>query len=78
MRHFGADIQGTQRVLDFAAGHGTKRFLFTSSGAVYRKQPAEISHVPESYLGAPETTDKRSAYGHAKRVRNISAQCTAR
>ncbi len=69
---FWRDIQGTQRVSDFAAGHGTKRFLFTSSGAVYGKQRAEISHVPESYLGAPETTDKRSAYGHAKQVSGIS------
>jgi len=65
---FWPDIQGTQRVLEFAAKHGTKRILFTSSGAVYGKQPAEISHVPESYVGAPETTDERSGYGQAKRA----------
>ncbi len=65
---FDADIGGTRRVLEFARSHGVRRFLFTSSGAVYGKQPAELAHIPEEYAGAPLTTNPGSAYGQAKRV----------
>ena len=46
-------IAGTERVLQFAITHGARKFLFTSSGAVYGKQPSELTHVPESFAGAP-------------------------
>jgi dTDP-glucose 4,6-dehydratase len=65
---FSADTDGTRRVLDFARAHGVRRLLFTSSGAVYGKQPHELTHIPEEYSGAPETIDATSTYGHAKRV----------
>jgi dTDP-glucose 4,6-dehydratase len=65
---FDSDIAGTRRVLEFARTHGTQKFLFTSSGAVYGKQPPELSQIPEDYSGAPGTTDMRTLYGQAKRV----------
>jgi dTDP-glucose 4,6-dehydratase len=65
---FDSDIAATRRVLEFARTHGTRRFLFTSSGAVYGKQPPELSHIPEDYTGAPGTMDTRTRYGQAKRV----------
>ncbi|MFO1431431.1 MAG: NAD-dependent epimerase/dehydratase family protein [Candidatus Competibacteraceae bacterium] len=65
---FDADVAGTRRVLDFASRHGVRRFLFTSSGAVYGRQPSEMTHIPEDYAGAPSTVDTGSAYGQAKRV----------
>ena len=65
---FDADIDGTRRVLEFARSHGAHRFLLTSSGAVYGKQPPDMTHIPEEYAGAPLTTDPASAYGQAKRV----------
>ena len=61
-------IRGTQRTLDFSVASGAKRFLFVSSGAVYGKQPAEITHIPETYSGAPDSMDPNSAYGEGKRV----------
>ena len=61
-------IRGTQRTLDFAVFSGAKRFLFVSSGAVYGKQPTEITHIPETYSGAPDPMDPNSAYGEGKRV----------
>ena len=53
-----------RHVLEFAATHGTRRFLFTSSGAVYGKQPPEVSHIPEDYSLGTEVT----AYGLGKRA----------
>jgi nucleoside-diphosphate-sugar epimerase len=61
-------IGGTRRVLELAATHGTRKFLYISSGAVYGKQPDDLSHVPEDYRGAPDPLNPRSAYGEGKRV----------
>ena len=65
---FTANIEGTRRVLDFVLTSGTSKFLFTSSGAVYGKQPSDMTHIPEYYLGAPETNDLTTAYGQSKRT----------
>jgi nucleoside-diphosphate-sugar epimerase len=61
-------VEGTRRTLEFAKSAGTRRFLLTSSGAVYGKQPSDVTHVPEEYIGAPNPLDPRSAYGEGKRV----------
>jgi dTDP-glucose 4,6-dehydratase len=65
---FAADERGTLRVLEFACSHGTRRLLFTSSGAVYGRQPSELTNVPEQFAGAPATVDIHATYAHAKRV----------
>ena len=64
-------IGGTRRVLDFALHCGAKKFLLTSSGAVYGKQPPDLTHIPETYNGAPDPTDLNSAYGEGKRVAEL-------
>jgi UDP-glucuronate decarboxylase len=61
-------INGTRAVLDFAVQSGAKRFLLTSSGAVYGPQPADMPLLREDYLGAPPTHALSSTYGQAKRV----------
>jgi nucleoside-diphosphate-sugar epimerase len=60
-------LDGTKRVLEFTAKSGAKKLLFTSSGAVYGRQPSELSHVPETFDGAPDPLDPSSAYGIGKR-----------
>ncbi len=64
-------IAGTERVLDFANAHGTRKFLLTSSGAVYGKQPPDMPHVAESYSGAPDPLDPASVYGEGKRTSEL-------
>jgi dTDP-glucose 4,6-dehydratase len=65
---FDRELTGTRRVLELARRANCKRLLFTSSGAVYGKQPPDLLRISEDYLGAPETTDARSGYGQAKRA----------
>jgi nucleoside-diphosphate-sugar epimerase len=64
-------LTGTQRTLEFAASHRTSRFLLTSSGAVYGKQPSAITHLPESYPGAPDQLDPASVYSEGKRASEL-------
>ena len=61
-------VEGTRHTLEFARHCGTPKFLLTSSGAVYGKQPSNLTHVPEDYVGAPDTMDPLSAYGEGKRL----------
>jgi nucleoside-diphosphate-sugar epimerase len=62
-------LQGTERTLKFAASHGTRKFLFTSSGAVYGRQ--RVSHVAEDDRGGPDPVDPSSAYAEGKRAAEL-------
>ena len=61
-------VEGTKRTLDVAERCGARRLLLTSSGAVYGRQPPELTHVGEDYSGVPDPLDARSAYGEGKRA----------
>jgi len=61
-------LDGTKRMLAFAKARGAKRFLMTSSGAVYGRQPQNLSHIPEDYLGGPAWLDPNAVYAEGKRV----------
>ena len=68
LKMFDTIVEGTRRALDFAVACKAERFFFFSSGAVYGAQPWELTHVPEAYVGAPDLTSHRSAYGEGKRA----------
>jgi nucleoside-diphosphate-sugar epimerase len=68
-------LRGTERVLEFAATHGTGKFLFTSSGAVYGSQPASITHLAEDYPSARDPLDHASEYAQGKR--QAESMCAA-
>ena len=63
-------VEGTRAALNFAREAGARRFLFTSSGAVYGTQPAGMTHIPEEYMGGPDTSifSGLSAYAEGKRL----------
>jgi len=64
-------LEGTERTLEFAAECGARKFLLTSSGAVYGKQPPEMAHVPETFAGAPDPLDAASVYAEGKRASEL-------
>ena len=75
---FESILDGTRRVLDFAAAHGTRRMLLVSSGAVYGTQPPEITHVPETFLGGPDWLKPLAVYGEGKRAAELLTMLYAR
>jgi len=67
-------VNGTKHTLEFALKSKCKKFLYISSGSAYGRQPEEISHISENFLGAPNTLDKNfdhSILGEAKRVSEL-------
>ena len=68
---FDTIVQGTHRTLEFARRCGARKILLTSSGAVYGKQPSDLTHVPEEYTGAPDPTQPGAAYGEGKRAAEL-------
>jgi nucleoside-diphosphate-sugar epimerase len=71
-------IDGTARVLNFAQTHATGKLLLTTSGAVYGKQPAGLTHVPEDYLGGPDPLDPASVYAEGKRISELMCALQSR
>lgn len=70
---FDTIVTGTRHVLDLARNAGAGRVLFLSSGAVYGAQPWDMTHVAEDWLGGPDITTHRSAYGEGKRAAEVIA-----
>jgi len=64
---FDTIVSGTRRILDFSVKSGAKRFLLASSGAVYGRQPPELTHITEDFRGGPYPADIGSAYAEGKR-----------
>jgi nucleoside-diphosphate-sugar epimerase len=65
---FDSIVGGTRRTLDFARQSGARRFLLTSTGAVYGRQPAGIPHITEDYAGGPDPANPAHAGAEAKRA----------
>jgi nucleoside-diphosphate-sugar epimerase len=75
---FDTIVEGTRRCLEFAVQSGAKKFLLTSSGAVYGKQPSNLAHVSEEFLGAPDPLQADSAYAEGKRGAEMLCALAAR
>jgi dTDP-glucose 4,6-dehydratase len=73
-----AIVTGTRHVLDVAVAAGARRFLFTSSGAVYGPVPPDTGRIPETWPGGPDPTDPRAAYGEGKRLAELLVALHAR
>ncbi|HEY9076111.1 MAG TPA: NAD-dependent epimerase/dehydratase family protein [Anaerolineaceae bacterium] len=69
---------GARRVLEFSVRAGVKKLLYTSSGAVYGKQPPDLLNTPETYTGAPDPLNPGSIYGEGKRTAELLCAAYAR
>jgi dTDP-glucose 4,6-dehydratase len=61
-------VDGTRNILDLAVVTGARRFLLTSSGAIYGRQPADLPAILEHWPGSPPLAEPSTAYGQAKRA----------
>jgi dTDP-glucose 4,6-dehydratase len=75
---FDTIVSGTRHCLEFAAKAGARKVLLTSSGTVYGKQPADITHIPEDFIGGPDTLDPNSVYAEGKRAAEVLCAIAAR
>ncbi len=63
-----SNVLGAQYLLEYAKDHGTKRFLFVSSGEVYGQADPSLTAFPEHYSGYVDPTQARSCYPASKRA----------
>ncbi len=63
---FDTIVEGTKRVLEFAKQCKARRFLLTSSGSVYGRQPPELTHIAEDYVSPKMIETNHSAYALGK------------
>jgi nucleoside-diphosphate-sugar epimerase len=68
LRVFDTIVEGTRHTLQIAERAGATRFLMTSTGAVYGRQPADLAHVSEEFHGAPDPVSAAAAGAEAKRA----------
>jgi dTDP-glucose 4,6-dehydratase len=61
-------VIGTERTLQFAAECRASKFLLTSSGAIYGRQPADVKFMVEDQGCAPPPEQTALAVGHSKRA----------
>jgi nucleoside-diphosphate-sugar epimerase len=64
---FDTIVEGTRRALQCSIASSVNRFLLVSSGAVYGNQPAQLTHLSESFEGGPDPLNPANAYAEGKR-----------
>ena len=62
---------GTRNVLDFALTQPIEGFLFVSSGAVYGKQPFDLSSIQETDSFKIDINNSNAAYSEGKRIAEL-------
>jgi dTDP-glucose 4,6-dehydratase len=64
-------IDGQRNLIEQAAHSRCPRILFTSSGAVYGPQPADVTRLEESQLLGPDPMKPLTAYHEGKRMSEL-------
>jgi dTDP-glucose 4,6-dehydratase len=71
-------VAGTERTLEFAATHGAKKFLLTSSGAVYGKQPDGMTQHSRTRQGSGRHAQSGHEYPSSPTGRARNRTCALR
>ena len=61
-------VDGTRNILDLAVATCARRFLLTSSGAIYGLQSPDLNSIPEDCRTSPPLAVPSTTYGQAKRA----------
>lgn len=61
------NIIGTNNLLEFAAEHGCRRFIFASSNEIYGENRGDTELFDESYCGYIDSNTLRAGYPESKR-----------
>jgi dTDP-glucose 4,6-dehydratase len=64
-------FEGIRHALEFARRAGVRKFLFTSSGAVYGRHPRASGEIAEDDRGGPDPIDPASSYDEGKRAAEL-------
>lgn len=72
---FDTVISGTRHALDFAVYCRAKKFLYTSSGAVYGRQNSNSNGINEDCPDSLDSTDISSVWGISKRAAELLCTC---
>ena len=62
---------GTRNVLEFALTQPIEGFLFVSSGAIYGKQPFDVSNIQETDSFKIDINNSNAAYSEGKRIAEL-------
>lgn len=62
---------GTRNILEFAITQSIEGFLFVSSGAVYGKQPLDVSNIQETDSFKIDINNSNAAYSEGKRIAEL-------
>ena len=63
-----ANVEGTQRLLEYAISHTCERFFFFSSVEIYGENRRDTEQFDESYLGYIDCNTVRAGYSESKRL----------
>lgn len=63
-----ANVQGTYQMLEYASGHGCRRFFFFSSVEIYGENRDGVDKFDETYSGYINCNTLRAGYPESKRL----------
>ncbi len=63
-----ANVWGTRNLLEYAADHGARSFVYLSSSEIYGDPEASSIPTPEDYPGRVSSTGPRACYDESKRL----------
>lgn len=68
LQRFDYIVNGCRNILEFAGNCRARRLLLTSSGAVYGKQPHNITKIPEDFYSTANPANVENAYALGKLI----------